>query len=508
MPARISNIVAVFVLFILSLAIIGNSMTKPVSRDEQMYCTGAALMSQGKMIYRDFSYAAQMPYHPLLCATLFKLSGTTHYLLIVRLLSCVCDILVMLFIVGIYRRVFESFTTSGTLLGLAAVVLYLFNPLVDYANGHAWNHDVVILCVVASLWLFMSIDLEQKAKCWRIAAIGALLTFATCMRLTTALVEVLFFVMLLSLPAGSTKQRLKTALLFVAATLLFLIWPAWVVAQAPRAFFLNIVRIPTLYGEWLHKIGMVHNKAGLTIACLTTPGYLALIAITLYLGVTLLIIRRRLSIPNARDLVLAVLLPVMLFVIALIPPTMWRQYLAIPVPFWVIAFALPLRYLRTLADKHFKVAASGMTICALLSALSFPFVLIRVPSALVPESWVPRELHKVSKDIVEKTKEPKLILSLAPLLVLEGGGEIYDQLSCGSIIYRIADSLSPAERTITNTVGLESLAGIVEENPPSAVILGNEYNKMAVLEIPLKRIVQPDWKREDYDFGPTVHFRP
>jgi hypothetical protein len=414
----------------------------------------------------------------------------------------------MLFIIGIYRYVFREFPLSGMLLGLAAVALYLFNPLVDYANGHAWNHDVVILSVVASLWLFISVDHQQKTQWLRIGAIGALLTFATCMRLTTALVEVLFFVMLLSLPAGSIKQRLRTALPFVAATLLFLIWPAWVIAQAPRAFFLNVVRIPTLYGEWLHEIGMVHNKVGLTIACLTTPGYLALIAMTLYLGVTLLIIRRKLNIPNARSLVLAALLVVTSFVIALIPPTMWRQYLAIPVPFWVIAFAFPMLYLRKLSDKHFKVAVSGMAVCALLSALSFPFVLIRVPLALVPESWVPRELHKVSKDIVEKTKEPNLILSLAPLLVLEGGGEIYDQLSCGSIIYRIADSLSPEELMITNTVGLESLAGLVEENPPSAVILGNEYNKMAVLEIPLKRIVQPGWRREDYDFGPTVHFRP
>jgi hypothetical protein len=121
---------------------------------------------------------------------------------------------------------------------------------------------------------------------------------------------------------------------------------------------------------------------------------------------------------------------------------------------------------------------------------------------------VPKELHKVSVDIVEKTKEPKLILSLAPLLALEGDGEIYTQLSCGSIIYRIADSLSPEDRLTTNTVGLETLPQLVEENPPSAVILGNEYGKMAVLEIPLKRTVQADWQREDYDFGPTVHFRP
>ncbi|MHC4703674.1 MAG: hypothetical protein ACYTFQ_24200, partial [Planctomycetota bacterium] len=507
------NILLVLMLLILSLAVMGNSMTKPVGRDEQMYCTGAALTAQGKMIYRDFSYAAQMPYHPLLCATLFRLFGTTHYLLTVRLLSCVCDILVMLCILGIYRHVFKSFAVSGMLLGLAAVVLYLFNPLVDYANGYAWNHDVVVLCVVASLWLFISIDSQEKTQRWRIAAIGGLLTFATCMRVTTALVELLFFVMVLSLPAGSIKQRFKTALPFLAATLLVLIWPVWVIGQAPRAFFLNMVKIPILYGQWLHEIGMVHNKTDLTIACLTTPAYFVIVMLTVFLGLMMLFLWRKFKMPDARNMLLAALLPVVFFVIALIPPTMWRQYLAIPVPFWVIGFAFPLFHLRQLGGKaaigrHFRMAAAAMAVSASLTVLSYPFVLGRVPLALVPESWVPRELHKVSEDIVEKTKEPGLILSLAPLLVIEGGGEIYTQLSCGSIIYRIADSLSPEDRLTTNTVGLETLSQLVEENPPSAIILGNEYDKMAVLEIPLKRIVEDDWKREDYDFGPTVYFRP
>jgi hypothetical protein len=161
---RIINIIAVLVLIILSLAILANTMSKPVGRDEQMYCSGAVLLAEGKMIYRDFSYAAQLPYHPLLCATLFKFFNTTHYLLIGRIVSCLCDILVMLGILGIYRHVFRSFTTSGMILGLCAVVLYVFNPLVDYANGFAWNHDVVIFCVVFSFWLFISTDFQHKSK--------------------------------------------------------------------------------------------------------------------------------------------------------------------------------------------------------------------------------------------------------------------------------------------------------------------------------------------------------
>lgn len=508
---RIFNIIAVLILIILSLAILANTMSKPVGRDEQMYCTGAVLLAEGRMIYRDFSYAAQLPYHSLLCASLFKLFNTTHYLLVGRIVSCACDIIVMLGIVGIYRHIFKSFTISGMVLGLCAAVLYVFNPLVDYANGYAWNHDIVIFCVVLSFWLFISTDFQQKSKYWRIAVIGALLTFASCMRVTTVIVELLFFVLLLCVPTGSVRERLKNALPFLLAGVVVAIWPLWVIAQAPRAFYLNIVKIPTLYGQWLHEIDMVHNKFALTRACLTTPGYFVLLATAVYLCLSMFFLRHKLKIGSGINLLLAALLPAMFFVIALIPPTMWRQYLAVPVPFLVICLAFPLLYLRKLTDKagiskHFKITTGLMIFCSLAALLSNPLVLYRTPVALVPESWAPIEIHKVSEEIVEKTNDPKMILTLGPLLALEGGGQIYTELSAGAIIYRIADSLSAEERQITHTAGVETITEILEQKPPSTVIL---HVEMGRLEEPIyNSVVTPDWKIKDYENGPIVYFRP
>ncbi len=511
MSAKTVNILVVLILIVLSFAVFANSMAKPLGRDEQMYCTGGALLAEGRMIYRDFSYAAQLPYHPLLCAALFRMFNTTHYLLVGRILSSFCDIFVLVCIVGIYRYIFKSFAITGMLLGLAAAVLYVFNPLVDYANGYAWNHDVVILCVVLSFWLFISTDFKQKSKYWRIAAIGALLTFATFMRITTALVELLFFVMLLSQPAGSIKQRFRTALPFLAAAAFVSIWPVWVIAQAPRAFFLNLVKIPMLYGQWLHEIGMVYNKFELTLTCLKQPGYFVLVVLAIYFCLTIVCLRRRLKIVNIRNLLLAALLPPTFFIIALIPPTMWRQYLALPVPFLVISFALPLLYLRKLAEttsisKHFKIAAALVVVCVLVAVTYYPIVLYRTSIVLVPERWVPVEIHKISEDIAQRTKEPKLILTLAPLLALEGGSDIYTQLSCGAIIYRIADSMSPSERSVTHTIGPKTLGELLEKSPPSAVILGVEMRR---LEEPIfESIVKPDWERKVYENGLEVYFRP
>ncbi|UCF43636.1 MAG: glycosyltransferase family 39 protein, partial [Planctomycetota bacterium] len=273
MSPKIINTFVFLILAALALAMLANSMTKPLGRDEHMYCTAGVLLARGKMIYRDFSYVAQMPHHPLLCAFLYKALNTTHYLLVGRMLSVVCDILVAVCIVGIYRRIFDAFPISGMLLGSAAAVLYAFNPFVDYANGFAWNHDAVFLCVVLSFWLFISIDFEQKSKYWRIAVIGALLTLATCMRITTALAQLLFFAILLLRPSRSIKQKLQTILPFLIATACVLIWPIWIVTAAPRAVYLNLFWIPMLNSEWLRRIGMVFGKFDLIFVALTTPGY-------------------------------------------------------------------------------------------------------------------------------------------------------------------------------------------------------------------------------------------
>jgi len=182
-----------------------------------------------------------------------------------------------------------------------------------------------------------------------------------------------------------------------------------------------------------------------------------------------------------------------------------------PVPFLIISFALPLLYLRKLTDKtsvskHFKIAAALVVVCVLVAVTYYPVVLQRTSIVLVPERWVPIEIHKISEDINKRTKEPKLILTLAPLLALEGRSNIYTELSCGAIIYRAADSMSPSERSVTHTVGPKTLGELLEKSPPSAVILGMEMRR---LENPIfESIVKPDWERKVYENGPIVYFRP
>lgn len=499
---RAAVIGVALILAILSAALLANSMTKPVSRDEHMYCTAGALLAQGQLPYRDFAYPSQLPYHPLLLAALYKTLGTTRYLLVARLLSVACDIVTIVSIVGIFRRVFHLHRLPGLLLGAAGATLYALHPLVGYAAGYAWNHDVAIACVVVSFWFLMATDFQAKPRYWRLALIGALLTFATCMRVTTALVEIVFLLAILLMAGGPLRNRLATALPFSVAALLVLAWPASVALRAPEAFWLNLVHIPALYGRWLHEMGTVYNKVALTVASLTELSYVALLATAAYAAWALARNWSHLESETKAKALLAVVLPVVFFVVAYIPPTMWHQYLAMPVPFLVIALAFPLAHLRNSEKpRHrtpFTIACATVAFCVILAVVNNPTVLSRSLTVLVPEHWEPTKLHRTAKDIAAGTSEPKRALTLGPLFAIEGGCDIYPELAAGAIIYRAADSLSDRERALTRTVGLETLGALVHKSPPAAVIVGAELSRFSFLEEPLREVVGPDWSRDTY----------
>ena len=127
---------------------------------------------------------------------------------------------------------------------------------------------------------------------------------------------------------------------------------------------------------------------------------------------------------------------------------------------------------------------------------------------LVPENWTPIQLHRASQEIAAKVPAPRLILTLGPLYALEGGCDIYPELSAGSIVYRIADRLSPGERKITHTVGPKTLNELLAARPPAAVIAGIEPSYFSFLEDPLRQSVPPSWHRETYADHLQVYVRP
>jgi 4-amino-4-deoxy-L-arabinose transferase-like glycosyltransferase len=495
--ATVVKTAVVLIIIVLALSFFANSMAHPVHRNEQMHCTAGVLLSQGEMIYRDFSYVGQLPYYPLFCAILFKALNTTYYLLTARGFSVVCDILIVLCIIGIYRSVFESFDIEGRLLGAAAAVLYTFNQIVYSNSGFAWSHDVVILCILLSFWLFISADFKKESRYWRIALIASLLTVATCMRINMVLVQLLFLAMLLVQPVDSAGQRFKTTLVFLAAMAAVLVWPVWTLILAPRSFFINVFRIPLLHNKLQQQVGTIYGKLELTLVSLTVPAGILLALVTAYLCVVFVSNRRRLTITRPINLSLAVLLPVIAFIVVLTSPTMYRQYFSMPIPFIIICFAYPILYLRRLNSAiHFKLVGCLMAACVFVAVASYPAALFGITVVLKPQTWTALWVHKTSEQISAKTKDPKLILTLGPLYALEGGCRIYPQFSAGPFVYGVADKMSASELMVTNTVSPKTFKQMLDNAPPSATIVGVEHRSFEQMLI---RVGKPRWPEQFYD---------
>ena len=156
--------------------------------------------------------------------------------------------------------------------------------------------------------------------------------------------------------------------------------------------------------------------------------------------------------------------------------------------------------------KYFKIGFIILITGIVITVSSNKIVLQRIPRLFGIENWAAIRVHRISEDIAARIKEPKLILTLAPLYAIEGGSQCYTEFSAGPFVYRIADYMSAWNHGITHTAGPRALKGLVKGLPPSAVILGVEPE---FLETPLfEAAVKTDWEKRTYENGVTVYFRP
>jgi hypothetical protein len=475
------------------------SMTRGVTSDEQMYCTGGYLLGKGLMIYRDFSYVAQLPYHPLLCAAIYKITGTTHYLLAARLLSVFFDIGIVVCIFSIIRKIFYQYYFTGIIVGILSAAVFVFNPFVSYLLGLAWNHDMVLFCIIASFRIFMGMDENHKHARVRIFFIASLLTIAAWTRITSVFVMPIFLAMIIA------NTRLKYILPFLGGVIIFSIVPIWIMVISGKVFYINIISMPILNSALLHKLHIAYDKGYLTITALRNKEFLFLMLITIFFCGCVFALRKRIAFTQKSNALLAFILLIMSFVITYFPPTMWKQYFGIPVAFIIIVLGFALLYLRSQTNLYLFKICLCMFLVLTIATLISQNPILKISKFLSVENWGPMKVHSISKCIVSNAGKSKEILTLSPLYVIEGSGKIYTELSAGAFGFRVADSLTEAERVATHTAGVKEFSELVKENPPAAIIIGPELTRFE--KIDLKKMVPSDWQRINCDksvhaFGP------
>ena len=180
-------------------------------------------------------------------------------------------------------------------------------------------------------------------------------------------------------------------------------------------------------------------------------------------------------------------------VTAFTPSPLFSQYFAMPVPFLVLWMA----ELYGKADAPARRLLTGLgLVCAVAAIL---VVLPRHTTALTRlvtprESWSGLASVADSRTIRTALAEagafdataskglPPRVATLSPVAALETHLAFYPELATGSFVYRIGDLLTPEQRAAYVATSPDTLAALLDDRPPAAILIGDEGDA----EIPLR----------------------
>lgn len=477
------RLVKAFFLLLVFLLQFHLSMQHGFNHDaHQFVASGALFTRNGLLPYVDYPYF-HAPYLVFIYATLFSFSP--YLLWSARLFSVLCGQLVLFFTFRVAWDLFPFyFAQKRFWMAAGSTLLLLANPLFAYTSGRAWNHDLpVLLMLLALLSYRRAVSRRHQMHLW-LSMSGLLVGLATGTRLSFALLTVPFVLMLMSMPPLTTRQEKVRALFFFGGALFLGLLPALLlVSWAPeQAFFGNIeyAQLNTRYYELKeHTRAMTIGGKFTYLAALMSkkPGNLLLFFMW---GAAFVMAYRKRSewwIPITRtspqllfSLFLCLLLPFLLIgAFAATPSQEQYFYPLAPILLWSL-----LHLLATLSPTQkwpHRLFALVIIVSCLLALPSY----MTISHLFFPSQWEPIKIHREGKRLA-KLRPSQKVLTLAPILPLEGGLPIYPALATGPFSLRVAPLLSPEERQKQGLLSATELLRVLEDDPSLAVLIGLNNN--------------------------------
>lgn len=469
-----NSCVAALLLIVCALLIFSQSMAAHLDHDEhQFIASGALLARRGLLPYRDYPYF-HTPYLVVFDALLCKL--TSHLLLAARTASSVFAAACVGLVASMnFRAAEDAPPQTRWIIALVSAAMLMTNPLFLSTAGLAWNHDSSEFLLLGAIYFFLRRS-RGRPEVLPMFAAGLLLGLGVGVRLTIAPLLLPFAV--LAYVDAPTPLHWEALISILAGITIGLLPLAWFVAIAPQKFiFGNFIypRLSTIYwaasprGKYMSPLNKVLRFFGNT---LTGPGTALLLLLIVFLWLAVrppgrLLLRGH---PHWRQirLLLIVLLYVMVGAFAPTPPFPPYFYGAIPL---LILLAGQLGA-SVWDNLNFKSAAP-------LWILALVAVVLRVGSyrtvAIVPnvEQWTPTLVQRQGEEL-RKCSPSGPVLTLAPIIPLEAGLDIYEIYATGPFAVRTAPILSRAERVEFDMPDERSLAGLLHDRPPGALLLGFE----------------------------------
>ncbi len=485
--AALSMVVTLLLIGAGSALAFSMAMRLPLSHDEHQFVAGGWLLGKyGLLPYRDFPFH-HLPNLLFVYAALGRLSPAPFWNARVFSVVLAAATFALLFLFA-WRR--EGRAGGWTMGGVAACLL-LFSPLFEYTSGRAWNHALPTLLAVAAFVVHVAAaGRPDWPRGWRWS--GVLLGLAVGARLTYLLAGVPFLAFILNnRPRGS---RFRPAGAFMVGLAVSLLPTLALFLLAPRQFLYGSVVYPILNARYRQALGFTTamdlqgKLAYIREDVLADPAQ-TLIFASFFVLLAVAALRSRRAPPAAgREFWFASGVAGSLGLSAFIPTPAWVQYFYAPVPFIALGLAIYLVGAKPGLPAGKLVAGllvAGMVILRLEALRGLRLI-------FEPEAWVPAQVHALGVDLSERTGGGRL-LTLAPIVAVEGGLEIYPELAGGSFDWRVARSFSSERRSVYGLMAPEDLEVVFADRPPSGILIGFETknegfspNEMGGLERPLE----------------------
>lgn len=461
---------AVLFITLLALLTFGQAVGLDLSHDEHQFIAPAVLWErEGLLPYRDVPLFHQ-PY--LIFLDSLAVKNAASPLLATRLISGIAAFLTGLLIFGC-AWIATSGISCSALLRLAACIsvtlLWLTSHLFLVSSGRTWNHDLPSLLAISAMAILLFC---KKPNAWHWLAAGLLAGLATGGRLTFSPFAGLLPLTALLWTSIPMRTRLFHLISCGLGVALALLPSGWLYLQSPESYLFGnfeFPRLPLLEADnsrilktitpW-RKLRFFFKEIFLS--------HLPLALSTIALGILYL---RQKKIPWHW------IVPTLALVAGAFAPSRYEmQHFYIVAPLAALLIAC---FLKTAPIPAIHCLAGAAVISCLIGGKIF----LQSAQLFHPQDWDVTRIHQQGIDLRSKVPGGK-ILTLGPIVALEGGFSIYPQLATGRFGWKFAYLVPQPRRTDLHLLADVDLAAALAKDPPVGIITGNESEK---LEKPLLR---------------------
>jgi hypothetical protein len=472
-------IAAIF--FILYAGIFSYMTNEPHWDDENMY-VGAGVLLQNNTLYQDFPFL-QMPYLPLIYGAIYKLTGTSYYLLTTEIINFLFMAIACLIVY------FISLTfTRNILFSLGIVMLFLFNDITIYAMKYSANTIVPITFSLLGFYLYVISRTPFSIRRSAIFFSGVAFAFAIGTKLYYAVMLPPIFFMSLFFPGSMTlKLRLNFFTFpFVIGVMLGLVPVYYYLFNDTEIFMFNNLGFHQLNTIYRAITGYTHtmtigSKLNFGIRILKLPSNIALFIGNLFLLFVLFAgqpnKKQSFFVKSGIENLLLIALVLFSSITVFIPTPLWLHYFALPLPFTVILLANSYRHL-TFNNK--RIMNYLLTCLVLVSFLGSGTILFKhIGQIFNSAQWSSVVLHRNAEQLrasLQRNNENLKIATLYPLYALEANLPIYKELSTGSFLFRMGELLPENIIDKYGYVSSQNIFELLRKDPPRGILVDDYQN--------------------------------